>query len=275
MTNPLLTRIKLPGRVFQLPSKGIFYKPGEVLDETVKDGEIQVHAMSAIAEIKLRSPDLLYSGIALKEICEECIPSIKRYDLLINKDVDAIFFFLNISTYGSDKTIETIHECNLEKYNKYNINLEATIANTNNDIIKDSKKIEDLSTLTLDNGQVIKLKPVTYISTVELSQLNQEILKDLREKLDKNESNVDIKNIEKYMIKDIISSINSVDNISDDIMISEWLRYLPRVYIDQIVDQIHKFNDWGIKRTFDLKCPDCGESFEYDAGLDPINFFLG
>ena len=39
--NPLLQKIRLPGRIFQLPSRGLFYKNGE-LDESVKNGEIHV-----------------------------------------------------------------------------------------------------------------------------------------------------------------------------------------------------------------------------------------
>jgi len=45
--NPLLAAIKMPGRVFQLPSRGIFYKDGE-LDETCKNGEIHVQPLSAL-----------------------------------------------------------------------------------------------------------------------------------------------------------------------------------------------------------------------------------
>ena len=55
-TNPLLSKVKLPGRVFQLPSLGAFYQNGE-LDPAVKDGELHIHPMTALTEINLKNPD--------------------------------------------------------------------------------------------------------------------------------------------------------------------------------------------------------------------------
>ena len=49
--NPLLAKVKLPGRVFQLPSRGLFYQTG-VLSDSVRNGEIQIKPMSALVELK-------------------------------------------------------------------------------------------------------------------------------------------------------------------------------------------------------------------------------
>ena len=52
MDNPLLAKLKLPGKIYQLPSKGFFYKNEELLD-TVEDAEVHVHGMTSIDEINL------------------------------------------------------------------------------------------------------------------------------------------------------------------------------------------------------------------------------
>ena len=57
-TNPLLARVKIPGRIFQLPSAGIFYKNGE-LAEGIENGEVHVHPMTALDEINMKNPDKL------------------------------------------------------------------------------------------------------------------------------------------------------------------------------------------------------------------------
>ena len=70
--NPLLQKLKLPGRTFQLPSRGALYNNGEL---SSKEGEVHVHPMSALTEISLKNPDLLFNGRALEEVCAECVPN--------------------------------------------------------------------------------------------------------------------------------------------------------------------------------------------------------
>ena len=65
--NPLLQGIKLPGRTFQLPSRGALYN--DELDGTIVGGEVHVHPMTALTEINLKNPDLLFNG---KAQCAGC-----------------------------------------------------------------------------------------------------------------------------------------------------------------------------------------------------------
>ena len=96
--NPLLDKIKLPGRIFQLPSRGIFYEDEE-LSEDIKNGEIHVQAMSALDEITLKNPDQLFSGDAVQNIFKNCLTGVNKPVNLLSKDIDALMLFLRTVTY--------------------------------------------------------------------------------------------------------------------------------------------------------------------------------
>ena len=277
MSNPLLSKVKLPGRIFQLPSKGLFYKPGTVLKESIKDGEVQVQPLSALAEMKLRSVDLLFNGRALREICEECIPDILMPDMLISKDIDALFCFLRIATYGAEMKINTVHECKPTKTHSYVVNLETVIANPNND----SLQFRDMSyEIKLPNGHKVRLRPITFKDSIDVSHIRQELERKYAET-----PTPDNKLIERMVIRDIMSVIDSVTVVNmpeepdiivtDTLMIEEWVRSLQRTYIDMMTSQAERANEWGYNLSVKLKCKECGEEFDYQLELDPINFFSG
>jgi hypothetical protein len=259
-----MAKIKLPGRVFQLPSKGLFYNSG-VLADSVKSGEIQVLPLSALAEMKLRSPDLLFSGTALREICQECCPEILRPELLTSKDVDAIFCFLRIVTYGSEMTVRSTHDCERSKVNEYSVNIESIIINANNGILEHKDVMYDLE---LTNGQKVKLRPVIFQDMIDMTHIQQSIAKDIEEVGDP-----DPKKVQNSMVRDLMSVIESVDGISDRYMIEEWVRGIQKKYFNEIIDHSKRCSEWGFNLNVDLKCKDCGGTFKHNLELDPINFF--
>jgi len=275
--NPLLSKTKLPGRMFQLPSKGIFYNPGTVLDPRVKDGEIQVKSLSALAEMKFRSPDLLFNGRALREICEECIPDIIHPEGLISKDVDAIFCFLKICTYGDDLSAKISHECKPLKINTYSINLNNIISNPRNE----SLKFNDISyVVVLSNGMKVNLRPITFQDAIDVNHIRI----DLEQKYTET-NNPDPVLLEKMVIRDIMSGIESVETepdesgvrirINDRSMIEEWVRTLKKIHFKEIHEQLEKANEWGYNLVVKVTCKECSHEFDYPLEMNPINFFSG
>ena len=275
--NPLMSKTKLPGRIFQLPSKGLFYSPGTILDPRVKDGEIQVKPLSALAEMKFRSPDLLFNGRALREICEECIPDILNPEGLLSKDVDALFCFLKISTYGDMLTAKVSHECKPLKIHSYNIDLSKIV----NDPRNESLKFHDISyTVVLTNGMKVNLRPITFKDALDVTHIRI----DLERKFSET-SNPDSELLEKMIIRDIMSGIDSVETepdengvrvrINDRVMIEEWVRTLQKTFFNEINDQLYKANDWGYKLIANISCKECSHEFEYPLEMNPINFFSG
>jgi len=266
MSNPLLQKIKLPGRIFQLPSKGIFYKP-ETLAEHVKNGEVEVQPLSALAELKLRSPDMLFSGRALREIVLECIPDIKDPDQLVSKDVDAIWCFLKIVTYGPEMKFKSIHDCPGRQVHNQRVNVEELVMNPRNEVLDHAST---LYLVTLSNGQRVKLKPVRFNDAIEALHLQQRAEKELSET-----GHVNQKVMEDAIVNDLLAIIDNVDGVTDRQQIEEWVRSLPKKMFTEIIEASMKCGDWGFNLKVQLKCEDCGEIYEHDLELDPINFFSG
>lgn len=273
--NPLLARLKLPGKVFQLPSKGLLYPKG-VLADTVLNGEVEVKAMSALTELKVRTADLIYSGKVLAEVCKECAPEILQPNLLVAKDVDALFCFLVIATYGNFKKIKSIHSCEKADWHEYEVDLDQIISNPNNDALNHK---ELLFTCQLDNGQVVELAPMTYETSLMLMNQRQELTT-----LELNESKLSPERVEKLVLNDLMSVVAAVIDSSgpgDPVKVTnrkhieEWIRSLPKTLTDQITEASNRAHEWGFRFEVPITCKDCGETYQHDLELNPVTFFSG
>lgn len=268
--NPLLSKVKLPGRVFQLPSKGLFYSEG-VLAPSVNNGEIEVKPMSALTELKMRSADLLISGKVIHEVCLECIPEILRPELLLAKDVDAIFCFLVSSTYGDTKKIKAMHNCDAAEIHDYVVDIGKIISNPRNERLGADSL---LFTVAMPNGQIAQLKPVTFQDTLNLMTIRQQI-----NQIEMKQQPVPREMLEGMIINDISAVISYVEDqgvkVADRKQIEEWIRVLPKTYTDVIVAGSERSNDWGYDFKVTLSCQDCKNQYDYDLDLNPVNFFTG
>lgn len=274
--NPLLlSKTKLPGKVFQLPSKGLLYQSG-ILADTVQNGEIQVKAMSALTEMKIRSADLLISGKVIEEVCHECAPEILKPAKLVIKDVDALFCFLVIATYGDLKTVNTIHNCEKSAYHDYKISLESIVSKPNNEIL-DHRDV--LFTKEISTGNVLHLKPVTFEASLQLTSQRQEAMR-----LETERKDIPRAKLERVVLDDLMSVIDSVDgkthdgkvfNVSDKNQIEEWIRTLTRKQMEEIVQAGNAIADWGFNFNVPLTCKDCEQEFKFDLELNPVSFFSG
>lgn len=272
--NPLLAKVKLPGRVFQLPSKGIFYPPG-ILAETVRDGEIQVKPMSALVELKVRSADLLISAKVIREICAECAPEILQPEKLLARDVDGLFLFLIASTYGNEKTIKAVHDCEKGEIHDYMIDLEPIINNPRNKVLEHK---EVLFSTELPNGQIVMIRPVQFTDAIDMMLMRQQIA----QKEMVAPATITTKEMEDLVVRDLMAVIKGVSTggpdsitITDPPKIDEWIRILPKTYVDQIVEAAAKAAEWGFDFNVKLKCKDCGSEFKHNMELNPINFLSG
>ena len=273
-TNPLMEKIKLPGRTFQLPSRGALYKHGEIAGV---EGEIHVHPMSALAEISLKNPDLLFNGKALNTVFKECIPDIKNPTELYGRDIDAIMYFLRLVTYGPDFEIRVRHDCvesktlkdngeyvkdkdgnEVHKEHSYVVNIEELVQKIK---FLDATVIEESFQTTLPNGQVVKVRPVKFEHMIKLFQMNtgKDVFTD--------------DDIKKNVVFNLVNLIESVDEITDKKMIEQWVSKITTPYQNRIAEAIDKTNDWGPDQVVKLKCKDCGGEMPVDLPLNPISFF--
>lgn len=253
--NPLLERIRLPGRTFQLPSRGALYKNGEL---TSQEGEVHVHPMPAIAEISLKNPDLLFSGKAINEVFSECIPEIKKPTELYGRDIDAIMFFLRLVTYGPNFEIKVKHDCQEAKEHSYVVDIEKMVQEIR---FLDPTTAEAQFQATMPNGQVVKVHPVKYDHMIKLFQLNS----------GKQEFTAD--DIKKNVVFNLTSLIDSVDNVSDRKFIEEWVSQITTPYQNRITEAIERTAEWGPNQNVTLTCKDCGSEIPVELPLSPVNFF--
>lgn len=253
--NPLLTKIKLPGRTFQLPSRGALYKNGEI---SSSEGEVHVHAMSALAEISLKNPDLLFNGKALEEICRECIPEIKKPTELYGRDIDALMVYLRLVTYGPVYEIKVKHNCADAKDHSYTVDIEKLSMEMK---FLDPTEVNDLFKVTLPNGQVVKVHPVKFDHMIKLFQMNA----------GKNEFTAD--DVKKNVVFNLVNLIESVDDVTDKSLIKEWIESISTPFQNRITEAIEKTSDWGPNQNVTLVCKDCGEKMSVELPLNPVSFF--
>jgi len=256
--NPLMSKIKLPGRIFKLPSGGYLYKNGE-LSESCKDGEIHVRPMSALAEIKIKNPDMLFSGQAVREVLAECVEEIKNPMELFGRDIDALMCYLRVVTYGPKFRIDADHGCAESKSHSYEIDIEQIISNVRE---LDPTTIGTRYSVMLANGQNVTLEPVRFRHIVDLLQTNN---KDVPTAQD----------IQANMVKNLLNMINNIDGITDKAMIKEWIEGAPAPYISAIADALDNSNEWGPKFEQQVTCRDCGQPMLVELPLNPVNFFSG
>lgn len=258
--NPLLEAVRIPGETFRLPSGGIFYTNNELADG-VKDSEIVVNPMTARHELLMKSPDKLFSGDAIRTVISECVPQVEKPGELLSNDVDFLLMCLRAVSYGNDLEITVKHTCEEAKEHSYVVNVR--------EIIQSAKSVDPTAIsknfkLTIENGQVITLRPPTFDSTIGLYQAmdNSELGEEKSE-----EEFLDA------MFRALSEMIENVDGIDDKEMIYEWLSAIKPGWVKQISDKVETLSQWGIEKIIERECKDCGEAITIEVPANPISFF--
>lgn len=256
--NPLLgTGLKIPGKTFTLPSRGVFYTNGE-LDESVKNGEIHIHPLSGFTELSLKNPDLLFNGKAIVRVFKECAPEILKPLELAAKDVDAVLFFLRMVTYGSEFRIEVKHTCEGAKSHGYSVNLDTVLASSPS---IDPTMIDEYQTPVVVRGLKVYTRPIRFTDVVAL----------FHETGTKKEfSDSDLERIAKL---NVLSMIDRVEDTKNPEHILQWLQTLSTPELNLITDSAEGMKSWGVNNIAKLKCRDCNHDMDVELPLNPINFF--
>lgn len=259
VTNPLLDALRIPGSTFRLPSQGLFYDVG-VLAPDVKNGEIEVYPMTAYDEIILATPDKLLSGKAILEVFSRTIPQILKPGQLLAKDVDFLMACLRNVSFGGFMPVTFEHSCEHSKEHEYNVDLDSMIRRTKQ---LDPTSLSGEYSLTMPNGQVVVLKPLTYDTMVDLYQTTLSIKTD----------NITEAEAETLVISSITSVIDSVAEVKDRGQIREWVCNIPLGWKRQIEKAASDVTQWGIDFTYRTKCKDCAGDIEIQVTPNPVNFF--
>lgn len=259
--NPLLAKLRIPGETFQIPSQGVFYINGE-LDSSVVNGELEIFPMTTIDEIIFSTPDKLLSGKAVVEVFSRCIPQILQPLELLTKDIDFLLICLRLVTFGPTMEVTYQHTCENALEHKYKVDLQKLVRSA---IKIDPTSISQTYNVLLSNGQQVILQPIKYRRLLRIYDIlaTQKTTEDLS--VEDKELNVII------MLSCVIQS---VDNVSDQVLIEEWLRKLGLNIKQEIQKVINEMSDWGIDFVVTPECEDCGETIVLPIAANPVSFFF-
>lgn len=274
--NPLLKKIQMPGQKFRLPSKGLFYKNGELADH-VKDGEVEVFPMKTIDEINLKTPDMIFQGSAITRVFERCIPDIKKPLELLSKDVDYLMGALRRVSYGSELPLKASCKCtNHKTMREYNIPLDHLLINNTTEMEAENIEKEyvfELYNEATEESQTVQLRPVLFKTLIDVYQFQASEIN----KLDGIEqSQIDDavqEDVDEYISLTVAAAVESVDGIEDVDMIKEWSKKLPILMKKQLSEKLDSLTEWGTKFSHKVKCMDCGTDIDVTAALNPVGFF--
>lgn len=254
-SNPLLAKLKLPGRTFQIPSRGALYHNGEL---SSSEGEVHVHALSALAEISLKNPDLLFNGKAIEAVFAECVPEVKKPTELYGRDIDAIMYYLRLVTYGPQFEITVKHTCENAKQHSYTVDLEKQVQTMKQ---LDPTVAEEQFKAVMPNGQVVRVHPIKFEHMIRLFQMNA------------GKDEFSAEDQKKNLVFNLVNVIDSVDGVTDKGQIEEWVKAVSTPYHNRITEAIERTNEWGPASSVPLKCKDCGSVMDVELPLNPISFF--
>lgn len=257
--NPLLARLRIPGETFRMPSQGVFYINGE-LAEGVKNGEVEVHPLTAHDEIILSTPDKLLSGKAVVEIFQNCIPQILRPMDLLAKDVDYLMVCLRMVTFGQFMEVSYRHICEGALFHTYNIDMQRMIRESK---AVDPTTINSEHLLQLPNGQQVNLRPLTYGKVLELHQTTMMMKMDEMTQAE----------AEALIVNTIASVVGDVDGVSDPQLVREWVMNIPLGWKRQIEAAAQNISEWGVNVTSQHTCEDCKKPMDVMISINPVSFF--
>lgn len=263
--NPLLAgnRNRIPGETFQLPSSGLFYNNGE-LDPSVINGELHVYPMTAYDEICLKTPDMLFSGEAIKGIIRRCVPQVQKPEKLLAKDIDFLLICLRAISFGTDVTVIHNHGCQGDnsKDHKYQVSTDLFMQQVKH---LDTQKL--LKEYVADVADMkVYISPIRFESFVKMmTAVNPD--RDLTADEIYKEST--------EQMSDLISKVVAPDGteVHDKTFIIEWLQTLTLPEMRILDKALQNLSAWGVDTTFKSQCQDCGEEITIVTPLNPVSFF--
>lgn len=255
--NPLLEKTRIiDGLTVRLPSRGLLYSTG-VLHPDVVDGEVRVYPMTTRDEILLRSADGLFGGSAIKQVFSRCVPQVLDVEQLFFNDIDFLMVALRQVSYGEEMQIEYTHTCAGAKEHSYVVRVDT--------LLRQSKEVDPLTvdddfSVLLETGQLVKLRPIRLVDMMKILQ-------------PPSATELSAEQAEEEMLRLYMSQIESVDGITSEALIHEWIASLPVKFIKQIREKLASVGEWGVSYNQSITCRDCGEVVTIPTLINPVTFF--
>ncbi len=268
-TNPLLMAGRIPGETFQLPSGGLFYNDGELASSVIQ-GELHVFPMTALDEIVIKTPDMLFSGEAIKQIFARCIPDVIKPLRLLAKDVDFLLICLRSISFGDNVTVIHKHTCKDAKENKYDVSINSFISKVKN--LK-SASINEEYMCVLGDKKEVYISPMRYDAVIKMMTVIDPDKELTPEDINKEMVEQLAGLIVKVVIPEQTNGNSERVETHEQEYIKDWVNVLPLTQIRQLNETIDHITEWGADTAFEKKCSDCNKKITIITPLNPMSFF--
>jgi len=270
--NPLKQYFRRPAIYLKLPSEGKFYPEGAI--DLPENKEIPIYPMTAIDEITSKTPDSLYSGVAISEIIKSCAPNIKDPWSIPTVDLDAILIAIRAATNGNMLEIEsTCPSC--KESASYNVNLIGLLSK----IIVDGYS----NTISL-NEMTITFKPITYKSYNKLNLSQFELEKNVRKmnEISSDEERLKYSTEMMRQLNDLTMHLvsESIDNITTPVAIVtekeyiiDFLQNCDRNSFVKLKEHTIKLREDAQLKPLAVKCIHCEHEYNQTIALNVSDFF--
>lgn len=255
--NPLLQSQEPTYYDVELPSKAIPYLQDGSIDTifeqgSVIDGKVKIRSLTTKDELIWTDQKLVEDLKAPIIILKNTVLGLKKPDLLIRADVEALLLEARVLTYGKmTKVSWSCSECNSQN--------EVTVDYTQLPI----KKLESFEQLMLKfKNYEVYMIPIVFKEAVEIQQANDN---DVSEQLDKIVSCV--------QRVDVVDDNGEKQTVTDKRFIAQWVEQINPKDFKFIIDHFTEVNKIGTVMDLEVKCQHCSFKEKTDVVVDITNFF--
>ena len=272
--NPLSQYFRQPSIYIKLPSQGNYYPLGAI--EMPQNGEIPVLPMTAIDEITYRTPDALFSGQAVINVIQSCVPAIKDAWAIPSIDIDTILVAIRIASYGHEMTFSTTcPKCQNE--DEYAADLRNVL---------EQMKTPDYSNSIKQGDIEIYFRPMTYKN---LSDNNKIQFDEQRifQSLPNNDNAVDtaqlsamsaaLQRMTEMTVSALSQSILNIKTpsamVTEQEYISEFMKNCDSALFNRIQNYVVEHKSQAEMQPITITCNQCQNEYKQSITLDMSNFF--
>jgi T4 bacteriophage base plate protein len=271
--NPLNQYFRQPAIYIKLPSGGNYYPPGAL--DMPQTGEIPVLPMTAIDEITYRTPDALFSGQAVVNVIQSCIPNIKDAWTIPSVDIDTILVAIRIATYGHNMEFATTcPKCN--NTSDYGLDLRTVLGELKSPDYKQPIKSGDIE---------IYFKPMTYKNLSDNNKIQydeQRIFQSIPAEGDVDPKQVSamsaaLQKMTEITVTALAQSIMTIKTpsalVSESDYIIEFMKNCDRSIFNRIQDYVIEHKAEAEMKPLSITCTECKNVYSQTITLDMTNFF--
>lgn len=271
--NPLQQFFRQPKIFVNLPSQGIYNKPGTLQGDLTA---MPVYGMSGMDEIIIKTPDALMTGRSSVAILESCCPAVKDAWELSTIDTPMLFAAIRIATYGNTIAIGNVcPKC--ENIHDFDLDLTRVVEHYTNCKYENKLVLKEI---------VIKTQPLTYKQRTDFNIKNFQLQQKLSqiEKIENPEEQQphlvalfgELAIVQKELYSASIESVEAGSAVvTERSFIDEWMNNCDGEVFESIKKHIETNQEKMSMPLFPVVCVNDECKYEMDIGieLDYTSFF--